>query len=79
MIAQRESRLDVRSVEPKNRFDTIMAAWNALHPGDALYLTVDHDPKCMYYTLLVDYGEKALLFEYLQNGPETWEVKVTRQ
>ena len=37
-------------------------------------LTVDHNPECMYYTLLATHGETAFSFEYLENGPETWRV-----
>jgi uncharacterized protein (DUF2249 family) len=71
--------LDVRAVEPKHRFETIMSAWEKLQRGDELMLTVDHDPKCMYYTLVVDHGEDAFSFEYLENGPIDWRVKVTRR
>lgn len=74
-----QTNLDVRPVEPKNRLETIMAAWDKLNNGDELYLTVDHDPKCMYYTLVVDHGEDTFSFEYLENGPQTWKVKVTRK
>lgn len=70
--------LDVRSVEPKNRLEAILGAWASLKPGGELFLKVDHDPKCMYYTLAVDHGQDAFTFDYLENGPETWEVKVRR-
>lgn len=73
-----ETKLDVRSVEPKHRFDKIMGAWGALNTGDVLYLTVDHDPQCMYYTLKEDFGEESFSFDYLQSGPIDWEVKVTK-
>jgi uncharacterized protein (DUF2249 family) len=70
--------LDVRPVEPKDRFQTIMAAYDALAPGATLDLVVDHDPRCMYYTLEATRGEDAFAFEYLENGPEVWRVAVTR-
>jgi uncharacterized protein (DUF2249 family) len=70
--------LDVRSVEPKDRFELIMSHYEALAPGAVLELTVDHDPKCMYYTLLATRGEQAFAFDYLEDGPETWRVVVTR-
>lgn len=70
--------LDVRPVEPKDRLGAIMGAYEALAPGETLELTVDHDPKCMYYTLRATRGEDAFSFEYLENGPETWRVEVTR-
>ena len=74
-----QTRLDVRSIEPKHRLEMILGAWNRLRPGDELLLKVDHDPKCMYYTLAVDYGEDAFSFDYLENGPLAWEVKVRRR
>lgn len=71
-------RLDVRPVEPKHRFERIMGAYDALAEGETLELTVDHDPKCMYYTLRATRGEDAFRFGYLENGPVTWRVEVTR-
>ncbi len=70
--------LDVRPVEPKDRFDRIMGAYESLGSGQTLELTVDHDPKCMYYTLRATRGEDAFSFEYLEDGPETWRVRVMK-
>lgn len=71
--------LDVRPVAPKHRFETIMGAYHALGPDDVLELVVDHDPTCMYYTLKAEYGDAFFSFQYLERGPETWRVHVTRQ
>jgi uncharacterized protein (DUF2249 family) len=76
-IPQRTA-LDVRAVEPKHRFPTIMGAYEALPAGATLELTVDHDPKCMYYTLRATRGEDAFRFGYLEAGPEVWRVEVTK-
>ncbi|HSJ23129.1 MAG TPA: DUF2249 domain-containing protein [Longimicrobiales bacterium] len=70
--------VDVRAVEPKDRYDRIMDAYEALPAGQAMRLTVDHDPKCMYYTLRATRGDDSFAFEYLEDGPETWRVLVTR-
>lgn len=70
--------LDVRPVEPKYRFDRIMAAYDALLADETLELTVDHDPKCMYYTLRATRGDDTFTFEYVEEGPETWRVHVTQ-
>ncbi|HEU5050063.1 MAG TPA: DUF2249 domain-containing protein [Gemmatimonadales bacterium] len=70
--------LDVRSVEPRDRFDRIMGAYEALGAEQTLELTVDHDPKCMYYTLRATRGDDAFDFDYLENGPETWRVQVRK-
>lgn len=39
---------------------------------------MDHDPKCMYYTLEAMHGGATFSFDYLESGPETWRVEVTR-
>lgn len=70
--------LDVRSVEPKHRFELIMDAYETLRADQTLELTVDHDPKCMYYTLKATRGDDAFTFEYLEEGPETWRVQVRK-
>lgn len=70
--------LDVRPVEPKHRYEKIMDAYESLGIGEAMELVVDHDPQCMYYTLLATRGDDAFSFEYLENGPETWRVLVGR-
>ena len=73
------SRLDVRPVEPKHRLETIMGAYDALPHGGTLELTVDHDPKCMYYTLGATHGDDTFSFEYRENGPEVWRVEVQKR
>ena len=73
------ARVDVRTTPPMHRYDQIMAAYQALAPGEAMQLIVDHDPRCMYYTLRATRGEDAFGFEYLEDGPETWRVVVTRK
>lgn len=70
--------LDVRSVEPKHRFERIMGAYESLGADETLELTVDHDPKCMYYTLKATRGDEAFRFDYLESGPMTWRVHVRR-
>ncbi|HEX6616078.1 MAG TPA: DUF2249 domain-containing protein [Gemmatimonadales bacterium] len=71
--------LDVRPVEPKDRFERIMGAYERLRTDQTLELTVDHDPKCMYYTLRATRGDDAFGFEYLEDGPERWRVHVTKR
>ena len=70
--------LDVRPVAPKHRLETIMGAYDALPEGGVLDLTVDHDPKCMYYTLEALHGTETFSFDYLENGPEVWRVEVRK-
>ncbi|HEU5208960.1 MAG TPA: DUF2249 domain-containing protein [Longimicrobiales bacterium] len=71
--------LDIRPVEPKDRYERIMGTYEQLAVGDVLELTVDHDPQCMYYTLRATRGEEAFSFVYLEQGPETWRVLVGKK
>lgn len=72
------TQLDVRSVAPAARFETIMNAYETVPTGGILHLVVDHDPLCMYYTLKVMRGADAFSFHYLEDGPEVWRVAVGR-
>ena len=71
-------QLDVRPVEPKDRYERIIGAYESLGVEQALELTVDHDPQCMYYALKATRGDDAFAFEYLERGPETWRVRVKK-
>jgi uncharacterized protein (DUF2249 family) len=70
--------LDLRIIELKDRFDRIMEAYDALAVEQALLLTAEHDPKSMYYTLRATRGDEAFAFEYLEDGPDTWRVRITK-
>jgi len=74
-----DTRLDVRDVEPRFRFEMIMGAYHALDAGEELDLLVDHDPTCMYYTLKAEHGDESFDFRYLEKGPETWHVRVSKR
>jgi uncharacterized protein (DUF2249 family) len=78
MTTTEKTNLDVRGVEPKDRLETIMGAYDALPVGGTLDLTVDHDPKCMYYTLQAMRTEHPFSFDYLESGPEVWRVEVSK-
>lgn len=71
--------LDVREVEPRHRFETIMGAYRMLVPGATLHLTVDHDPVCMYYSLEATEPERSFTFQVVENGPEVWRAEVTKR
>ena len=79
MSTSTQTELDIRSVEPKHRLETIMGAYQSLPAGGTLDLTVDHDPKCMYYTLAALHGEETFAFEYLEDGPEVWRIEVRKR
>lgn len=69
--------LDVTVIEPRLKHSTIFEKFDALSGGQAFVIHNDHDPKPLYYQLIGERGE-VFDWEYLLNGPEIWEVKITK-
>ncbi|MBX0332321.1 iron-sulfur cluster repair di-iron protein [Pontibacter sp. HSC-14F20] len=70
-------KLDVTVLEPRMKHPTIFQWFDKLNGGEAFVIHNDHDPKPLYYQLL---GERGNIFkwEYLLQGPEIWEVKISK-
>lgn len=69
--------LDVTIIEPRLKHPTIFENFDALLEGQAFVIHNDHDPKPLYYQLL---GERGNIFnwEYLEEGPQYWKVKIAK-
>ncbi|MBS1730915.1 MAG: iron-sulfur cluster repair di-iron protein [Bacteroidetes bacterium] len=78
MQTSTENFLDVTVLEPRQKHPTIFARFDELPEGESLTIHNDHDPKPLYYQLL---GERGNIFswEYLAEGPEVWEVKISKK
>jgi len=59
------------------RHQTIMAAIDALGPGEAVRLHVDHEPKPLYYMLQAE-RPGQVSWEPERSGPTEWIVVVRR-
>ena len=68
---------DVRPFHPAKRHDKFFQAFDELKPGEAFIFTNDHDPKPLYYQIEAE-SKEPFNWEYLQSGPEVWEVKVMK-
>ena len=68
-------RLDVREIVPRERHPLIFRTFDELAPGEAFELVNDHDPKPLYYQLQAERAGQ-LAWQYLEQGPERWRVKV---
>lgn len=69
--------LDVTVIEPRFKHPTIFKKFDSLNEGEAFVINNDHDPKPLYYQLLAERGQ-TFNWEYLQNGPEVWRVKILK-
>ncbi len=76
-MSEAERILDVRNVHPRGRHPLIFRELDALAAGHALVLVNDHDPRPLYYELM---AERPGQFEWtpLEQGPETWSVRIRR-
>lgn len=69
--------LDVTLIEPRFKHPQIFDKFDSLASGDGFIIHNDHDPKPLYYQLL---GERGNVFswEYLENGPVRWKVRIKK-
>jgi len=69
--------LDVRDMVPRERHPVIFDIIDKLEPGQAFVLVNDHDPKPLSYQLQAE-RPGQIEWEYLEQGPSTWKVRMTR-
>lgn len=67
--------LEVFNIEPRLKHPTIFDHFDALDSGESFIIKNDHDPKPLYYQLLGERG-KDLIWNYLEAGPEYWQVRL---
>ena len=73
--SEQNDTLDVRTIPPAQRHPMIFQRFVALPVGGSFVLVNDHDPKPLYYQLVAEY-QGQLLWQYLEEGPEVWRVRM---
>ncbi|MEZ5042145.1 MAG: iron-sulfur cluster repair di-iron protein [Saprospiraceae bacterium] len=69
--------LNVTKIEPRLKHPTIFERFDALSGGEAFVIHKDHDPKPLYYQMIAERGQ-TFNWEYLAEGPEVWQVRITK-
>lgn len=69
--------INVTLIEPKFKHPVIFEKFDTLLANEEFVIHNDHDPKPLYYQLLAERGQ-TFDWEYLINGPEVWEVKISK-
>jgi len=69
--------LNVINIIPRERHPLIFRTFDELKKDESFILINDHDPKPLYYQFLHE-REGLFSWEYLEQGPATWKVKITR-
>lgn len=67
--------IDVRTVPPRERHPLLFRTFDELPAGQSFELVNDHDPKPLYYQFQVE-RNGTVEWEYLEQGPETWRVRI---
>ncbi len=76
-VSTTDTTLDVRAEPPARRHELIFDTFHALEPGAAFVLVNDHDPKPLWYQFEAEHAG-AYTWEYLEQGPEVWRVRIGR-
>jgi uncharacterized protein (DUF2249 family) len=77
MSAAGDQQLDVRTEAPARRHELIFETYADLSPGTGFVLVNDHDPKPLYYQLAAE-NTGEFTWDYLEEGPEVWRVRIGR-
>lgn len=72
-----ENTLDIRPLPPVKRHPLIFQHFEDLAPGESFILINDHDPKPLYYQFEAE-RKGQFTWEYLEQGPEVWRVRLGR-
>lgn len=72
------NELNVTIIPPKNRHPLIFKTFDELKAGHGFILVNDHDPKPLYYSFLHE-REGQFEWEYLEQGPLVWKVKILKK
>ena len=70
--------LDIRPIAPKDRHPLIFDRFEALATGESFVLVNDHDPKPLFYQFQAERADQ-FTWEYLEQGPQDWRVRIGRR
>jgi uncharacterized protein (DUF2249 family) len=73
-----QTTIDVRTIVPRERHPLIFRTFEGLKPGEGFELVNDHDPKPLYYQFQAELGPQ-FDWQYLEQGPEVWRVRIGRR
>ena len=69
--------LNVSEIVPRERHPLIFRTFDELKKGESFILINDHDPKPLYYQFLHE-REGLFGWEYIEEGPKDWKVKISK-
>ncbi|MHB9026153.1 MAG: DUF2249 domain-containing protein [Armatimonadota bacterium] len=70
--------VDVRPMPAPEKHKNIFATFDSLQPGESMLLINDHEPRPLYYQFLMEMPDQ-FEWEYLEEGPEVWQVRIGKK
>lgn len=77
MNATIKTELNVTTLVPREKHPTIFRTFDSLKAGEAFLLINDHDPMPLRNQFSFERANQ-FEWEYLERGPTTWKVKLTK-
>lgn len=74
---ENDNILNVTLLAPGLKHSTVFEKFDDLISGESLILHNDHDPKPLYFEISSKRGD-VFSWDYLEQGPELWRVKITK-
>jgi uncharacterized protein (DUF2249 family) len=71
------SKVNVRSVPPRERHALIFSIFRRLAVSESMELVNDHDPLPLYDQFQLE-APNGFAWDYLERGPNCWRVSITR-
>jgi uncharacterized protein (DUF2249 family) len=71
------TRIDVRTIVPRERHALIFKTFDMLQPGQMLELSNDHDPRHLHEQF-DDRTPGQYEWTYLESGPALWRVQISK-
>ena len=73
-----EPVLDIRTIPPAQRHPVIFDKFEGLNSNEGFVLVNDHDPKPLYYQFQAERTDQ-FTWDYLEQGPQAWRVRIGRR
>ncbi|MHB9131334.1 MAG: DUF2249 domain-containing protein [Armatimonadota bacterium] len=70
--------VDVRPMPAPEKHKNIFATYDSLKSGESMLLVNDHEPRPLYYQFLIEMPDQ-FDWEYLEQGPVVWQVRITKR
>lgn len=77
-VLENPAVIDVRLIPHGQRHPRIFARFARLAPGEAFTLVNNHDPKPLRREFQAAHPD-AFSWEYVESGPEQWQIRIGRQ